>query len=85
MDLEGAHQEGLSVAKFVVSGCRTTYVNIAIYFLSSITFWWNTPPVLCLLSIDCYYLFMLINYNNGIKGSMCSLSHFPGCSCEHGL
>jgi hypothetical protein len=39
-------------------------VNIAIYFPCSISFLWNTTKIFCLLSIDCYYLFRLINHNN---------------------
>jgi hypothetical protein len=46
------------------------YVNIGIYFPSSITFLWNTHQVFCLLSIGCYLL-KLIKNNDGIKASLC--------------
>ncbi len=39
VDLDGAHQEGSVVAKSMISGCWTIYLNIAIiYFPSSTTF-----------------------------------------------
>jgi hypothetical protein len=64
MDLGGAHQESLRAAKSVISGCGTVYINTVIYFLSSNTFLWNTPQIICILSIDCYYLFRLINHKS---------------------
>ncbi len=40
-------------------------------FSFSHTFLWDTPKILCLLSIGCSYLFRLFNQNRGIKDSTC--------------
>jgi hypothetical protein len=69
MDLDGAQQESWWAAKSTISGSGTVYVNTAIYFPSSNTFLWNTPLILCLLSIDCYYLLRLINHKSRIQSS----------------
>ncbi len=47
-------------------------VNIIIYYPSSNPFLLDTPPIFCLLSIDCSFIFKLINNNHGIiKASIC--------------
>jgi hypothetical protein len=62
--------------EFESSQIRDQWIQISVHkycqlFPSSNTFLWNTIKIFCLLSIDCYYLFRLINHNHGIKGSMC--------------
>jgi Zn-dependent protease with chaperone function len=69
MDLDGAQQENLWAAKSMISRSGTMYVNSTVYFPSSNTFLWNTPLILCLLSIDCFYLLRLINYKSRIQSS----------------
>ncbi len=69
MDLDGVHQEVTQAAESVISRCRVCqYYHL---FPAGIAFLWGTPQISCLLSIDCYYLSRLINYNNRIKVSMC--------------
>ncbi len=53
-----------ATSQSVINGCRTMFVNNAIYFPSSIILLWNT-------CIDWCYLFRSINHSNGIKASMC--------------
>ncbi len=61
MDLDGTQQEDLPIAKPMISGCQTIYMSFAIYYIISIIFLMNTPQISCLLRIDCYNLFKLIN------------------------
>ncbi len=46
-------------------------VSIAICYPTNIVFLWKTPQTSCLLNVDCYYLFRLINHDRGIKASAC--------------
>ncbi len=55
-------------AKSVISRCWMMWVCIAVYFQYNY-FLWSTPQMSCLLSIDCYYLFRLINHKSRMKTS----------------
>jgi hypothetical protein len=78
VDLNGAHQEGSVVAKSMISGCWTIYLNIAIiYFPSSTTFFRALLKYfVCLVLITIF--FRLIHHNNGIK-LPCAFITFSGC------
>jgi hypothetical protein len=54
-----------------MSGRRTLFMSVAIYFPTSIIFLCNTLWISCLLSNACYYLFRLFNHICRIKASSC--------------
>ncbi len=45
--------------------------TFAIYLPTSIFFLGSIPPISCLPSADCYYIFWLVNHNDRKKTSMC--------------
>jgi hypothetical protein len=67
---DGTHQEDSSIVKSVIRRCWTMCMSIVIYFLLVI-FSCGTPQISCLLSIDCYYFYRLINYNSRRRASVC--------------
>jgi hypothetical protein len=74
MDLDGAQLEGLRAAKFMISGCQTMYVNIAIYFPYNINFLWNTPKLFVCLVLFVIVQGMIFSFRID-KGSTQMLEH----------
>ncbi len=56
MDLDGAHPGSSRAAQSMICGYRIVYVYSVIYFSSGNIVFWNTPQLIYLRSIDCYYL-----------------------------